>query len=186
MIGEFTGVITNISDQTNLLALNASIEAARAGEAGKGFAVVAEEVRKLAEESKTAADRISGVVLDVQKETGNIVDAIHATAQVLEEGRTVANNAQTAFSQIVEGINHMATEVDSVSSATEQIAASTEEISATFDQVADASRQTVAQVHDMVDSTEEQRASMDALAQDMDKLHSIATEFERTTSQFKV
>lgn len=186
MIGEFTGVITNISDQTNLLALNASIEAARAGEAGKGFAVVAEEVRKLAEESKTAADRISGVVLDVQKETGNIVDAIHATAQVLEEGRTVANNAQTAFSQIVDGINHMATEVDSVSSATEQIAASTEEISATFDQVADASRQTVAQVHDMVDSTEEQRASMDALAQDMDKLHSIATEFERTTSQFKV
>lgn len=186
MIGEFTGVITNISDQTNLLALNASIEAARAGEAGKGFAVVAEEVRKLAEESKTAADRISGVVLDVQKETGNIVDAIHATAQVLEEGRTVANNAQTAFSQIVEGINHMATEVDSVSSATEQIAASTEEISATFDQVADASRQTVAQVHDMVDSTEEQRASMDALAQDMDKLHSIATELERTTSQFKV
>lgn len=186
MIGEFTGVITNISDQTNLLALNASIEAARAGEAGKGFAVVAEEVRKLAEESKTAADRISGVVLDVQKETGNIVDAIHATAQVLEEGRTVANNAQTAFTEIVEGINHMATEVDSVSSATEQIAASTEEISATFDQVADASRQTVAQVHDMVDSTEEQRASMDALAQDMDKLHSIATEFERTTSQFKV
>lgn len=186
MIGEFTGVITNISDQTNLLALNASIEAARAGEAGKGFAVVAEEVRKLAEESKTAADRISGVVLDVQKETGNIVDAIHATAQVLEEGRTVANNAQTAFTEIVEGINHMATEVDSVSSATEQIAASTEEISATFDQVADASRQTVAQVHDMVDSTEEQRASMDALAQDMDKLHSIATELERTTSQFKV
>lgn len=186
MIGEFTGVITNISDQTNLLALNASIEAARAGEAGKGFAVVAEEVRKLAEESKTAADRISGVVLDVQKETGNIVDAIHATAQVLEEGRTVANNAQTAFTEIVEGINHMATEVDSVSSATEQIAASTEEISATFDQVADASRQTVAQVHDMVYSTEEQRASMDALAQDMDKLHSIATEFERTTSQFKV
>lgn len=186
MIGEFTSVITTISDQTNLLALNASIEAARAGEAGKGFAVVAEEVRKLAEESKTAADRISSVVVDVQQETGTIVDAIHATAQVVEEGRTVANHAQTAFTKIVAGIHDMATEVDSVSSATEQIAASTEQISATFDNVADASRQTAEQVHDMAESTAIQRGSMDALAQDMDKLQAIATEFQNTTKQFNV
>lgn len=185
-IGEFTSVITTISDQTNLLALNASIEAARAGEAGKGFAVVAEEVRKLAEESKEAADRISGVVVAVQKETGSIVDAIHATAQVVDEGRAIANQAQHAFAQIEDGIHHMATEVDSVSSATEEVAASTEQISATFDNVAEASRQTAEQVHTMVASTDAQRSSMDALAADMDRLHAIATALQRTTSQFTV
>lgn len=185
-IGEFTSVITTISDQTNLLALNASIEAARAGEAGKGFAVVAEEVRKLAEESKEAADRISGVVVAVQKETGSIVDAIHATAQVVDEGRAIANQAQHAFAQIEDGIHHMATEVDSVSSATEEVAASTEQISATFDNVAEASRQTAQQVHTMVASTDAQRSSMDALAADMDRLHAIATALQRTTSQFTV
>jgi methyl-accepting chemotaxis protein len=41
-----------------LLAANASIEAARAGDAGKGFAVMASEVRKLSENSKSAAERV--------------------------------------------------------------------------------------------------------------------------------
>lgn len=69
-INELSNAILDITSQTNLLALNAAIEAARAGEAGKGFAVVAEEIRRLAESSKTSVSRI-------QEVTGKVLSVVN-------------------------------------------------------------------------------------------------------------
>lgn len=185
-IGEFTTVISGISNQTNLLALNASIEAARSGEAGKGFAVVAEEVRKLAEESKVAADRIAHVVFDVQQETGQIVQAISSTADVLEDGRSVANKAHASFDGIVTDIQYIADEVEVVSSTTEEMSSSTQEIAAAFEDVSLLSKQTTARVESVASYVAEQATSMQTMNAKVDTLFDVSTELQEITGHYKL
>lgn len=64
--------ILQINEQTNLLSLNAAIEAARAGEYGTSFGVVADEVGKLAEASRGAADQIKVIIKSIRAATSNL------------------------------------------------------------------------------------------------------------------
>jgi methyl-accepting chemotaxis protein len=99
-IGEIVDVITGISSQTNLLALNAAIEAARAGEQGRGFAVVADEVRKLAEQSQAAAQKISVIVKEIQTDTENTVNYMQRGNQEVEHGTEIISSSGDRFKQI--------------------------------------------------------------------------------------
>jgi len=119
-IGTIVDVITKIAQQTNLLALNATIEAARAGEAGRGFAVVAEEVRKLATETATSAEKIADMVKEVQTENSKVVSSMEVATRDIASGREVLTYTSDALEEIVRGVVEEVKKVQEISSLTQQ------------------------------------------------------------------
>ena len=95
-------VITDISMQTNILAINASIEASRAGESGKGFSVVASEIKKLSEQTKTAAAEIGGIIEEVTSNIDGTVEAMEKNAQLTRDGMKSMEQVKASAEQISE------------------------------------------------------------------------------------
>lgn len=95
-------VISDIAAQTNLLALNAAIEAAQAGDAGRGFAVVAEEIRKLAESSRSSAKEIELLVTGVQSDTKEAAKVIEIMHKSVVEGNSTSTQVLDSFRKITE------------------------------------------------------------------------------------
>ncbi|QAV32398.1 Methyl-accepting chemotaxis protein [Fervidobacterium changbaicum] len=148
-IMEIASTVMSIAEQTNLLALNAAIEAARSGEAGRGFAVVADEIRKLAEESKASAVKISqflntvsdGIarlsqsILNGYEELKSQSKTLSESANQSRESSNIISHIARQLNDLVETLNSEAQKLESITTSIQNLLAISEESSATAEEI---------------------------------------------------
>ena len=171
-IGQVMGVIADIADQTNLLALNAAIEAARAGDAGRGFAVVADEVRKLAEKTMTATQEVGQAIKEIQEGTKKNIQNVEHAGESIEAATKLSVQSGESLKNILECVQLVNDQVQSIATASEQQSAASEEINRSVEQVATISSETA-------QAMEQAASAVAELAQQSQTLQHLIGEMKR-------
>jgi len=128
-LSELVGSVQAISMQSHLLAINAAIEGSRAGPAGAAFRIVAEEMRLLAANSSSVADRINsgllrarkvvqdGMATSIAESSKGLDDVSHAVASIQKLQDNFEDMSQyfkTRFAVVTKHNEDLATDIAEV------------------------------------------------------------------------
>jgi methyl-accepting chemotaxis protein len=185
-INEIVELISGISAQTNLLALNAAIEAARAGEQGRGFAVVAEEVRKLAEQSRQATEKITQEILELQQDADSTVALMSVGVDESEKGVAVVTQNSEMLEKIISDIRELDQEIRKITSVTKELSDSNQAVQDAAEELGGICSKTLDAAKGIACVTQNQSASVEKIEDFSKNLSVIASDMQGQVAKFAV
>lgn len=185
-IGQIVDTISGIAGQTHLLALNAAIEAARAGEHGRGFAVVAEEVRKLAEQSREAAEKIAKLISEIQQDTSMAVAAIDDGTREVGLGAKAVNEAGQTFREISELVLQVSKHVTQIAAAMQTVDTGNQQIVSSVQAIDRLSGKAAVKAETVSAATQEQLAASEEFASSSQTLAALSQQLQAAVNHFHI
>lgn len=178
--------INEIAEQTNLLSLNASIEAARAGEAGKGFAVVSTEIRKLADQSGDAGNRIGEIIRHIQERMLETIQVAGKAEDIVEEQSYALDDTVKVFEKINGQVSSLGEDVEHILNSLNHIEAAKDDTMCAIESISATSNQTESASAELGTSMEKQLRAVEVLSQAVGRLQEDSTDLDKTVSVFIV
>lgn len=185
-IGEATKAISDISAQTNLLALNASIEAARAGKAGKGFTVVADEVRKLADQSASSTKHIDNIINELQDVIDKAVKSMNRISVASKDQQECVLDTIGKYHSIADNMKRSEEALRELNRSEQEMVEVNKEIKAMLQSLSAIAEQNASSTHEVAATMEEQRASVQVLAEVSERMTELSASLRKTVEAFKL
>lgn len=143
-IGDIILTVNAIAERAHLLALNASIEAAAAGEHGRTFSVVAGEIKRLADQSRDATQRVRANLGEIQQGITSTVMLTEEAAKRVETGRRQTASTERTIRDMADNIQESVFAFQQIVAATNQHQIGLEQVMQALQSVRQASSQTAA------------------------------------------
>ena len=160
-------------------------KAACAGEHGRGFAVVAEEIRKIAEQSQSAAQQIADLIGAIQADTTSAVTAMQEGRTTVVEGAHSVEALREVFDRIQGLIDQVSDKVEAMTGSVASVAREADGIAHEMRSIDEGAKHVADEMQSVSAAAEKQSASAQEISDASDSLARLAQDLQNELKKYR-